>query len=157
MVEQEQYLTQEGKQSLDKRLGYLTKVRRPEVAELLSSALDGGEEITENTQYEEAKNEQAFLESEIARLERILHSAKIIEDPSNSDEVVIGSIVDVTEKGFDEEETYRLVGAVEANPREGKISIESPLGKALLGAKVGDKVKVQAPDGTITFIIREIR
>ncbi|MEO1286961.1 MAG: transcription elongation factor GreA [Chloroflexota bacterium] len=157
MVEQAQYLTQEGKETLEKRLGYLTKVRRPEIAELLSNALDGGEEITENTQYEEAKNEQAFLESEIARIERILRDAKIIEHPANSDEVVIGSIVDVVEKGVDEQETYRLVGAAEANPREGKISIESPLGKALLGAKVKDRVKVKAPDGTITFIIHEIR
>mgnify|MGYP002712364602 FL=1 len=157
MVEQVQYLTQEGMESLQKRLGYLTNVRRNEIAELLHNALDGGGELTENTQYEEAKNEQAFLESEIARIESILRTAQLIEDPSNSDEVVIGSFVEVVEKGFDEEETYRMVGPAEANPREGKVSIESPLGKALLGSKVGDKVKVKAPDGDITFIIREIR
>lgn len=157
MAEQVQYLTQEGLDTLQKRLGYLTSVRREEIAELLRSALDGGEELTENTQYEEAKNEQAFVESEIARLEFIVRTAKLIEDPSNSDEVVIGSFVDVIEKGFDDIETYRLVGAAEANPRDGKISIESPLGKALLGSKVGDKVKVNAPDGMITFVIQEIR
>ena len=142
---------------LQKRLGYLTNVRRIEIADLLHNALDGGGELTENTQYEEAKNEQAFLESEISRIESILRTAQLIEDPSNSDEVVIGSFVEVVEKGYDDEETYRLVGAAEANPREGKISIESPLGKALIGSKVGDKVKVKAPDGDITFVIREIR
>jgi len=157
MVEQVQYLTPEGMDTLQKRLGYLTNVRRIEIAELLHSALDGGGELTENTQYEETKNEQAFLESEIARIESILRIARLIEDSANSDEVVIGSFVDVVEKGFDEEEAYRLVGPAEANPREGKISIESPLGKALLGSKVGDKVKVKAPDGDITFVIHEIR
>ncbi|MGJ3237445.1 MAG: transcription elongation factor GreA [Anaerolineae bacterium] len=157
MVDQVQYLTQEGMDALQKRLNYLINVRRAEVAELLHSALDGGGEITENTEYEEAKNEQAFLESEITRIESILRMAQVIEDPANSDEVVIGSYVDVVEKGYDAEETYRLVGPAEANPREGKISIESPLGKALLGAKVNDKVTVKAPDGTITFVIRDIR
>ena len=156
MVEKVQYLTKEGKETLQKRLGYLVNVRRPEIADLLHHALDGGGELTENTQFEEVKNEQAFLESEITRIEYILNTAKLIEDPSNSDEVVIGSFVDVVEQGYDEEETYRLVGQAEANPREGKISIESPLGKALLGSKVGDKVKVKAPDGDITFIIHKI-
>lgn len=156
MVERVQYLTKEGMETLQKRLGYLTNVRRPEIADLLHQALDGGGELTENTQFEEVKNEQAFLESEIARIESILNTSKLIEDPANSDEVVIGSFVDVVEKGYDEEETYRLVGPAEANPREGKISIESPLGKALLGSKVGDKVKVKAPDGDITFVIQKI-
>jgi transcription elongation factor GreA len=156
MSEQVQYLTQEGKETLEKRLGYLRDVRRPEVAERLRQALDGGGEITENTEYEEAKNEQAFLENDIARIENILRYAKLIENAGVTDQVVIGSHVRVIEKGVDEEEMYRLVGPAEANPREGKISIESPLGKALLGAKVGDKVKIKAPDGDITFIIREI-
>lgn len=156
MSEQVQYLTREGKESLEKRLGYLRDVRRGEIAERLRQALEDGGEITENTEYEEAKNEQAFLENDIARLENILRYAKVIENTGKTDEVVIGSFVRVLEKGFDEEESYRIVGPAEANPREGKISIESPLGKALLGAKVGDKVKIKAPDGDITFIIREI-
>jgi transcription elongation factor GreA len=156
MSEQVQYLTQEGKETLEKRLGYLRDVRRIEVADRLRQALDGGGEITENTEYEEAKNEQAFLENDIARIENILRYAKLIENTGKTDQVVIGSFVRVIENGFDEEESYRLVGPAEANPREGKISIESPLGKALLGAKVGDKVKIKAPDGDITFIIREI-
>ncbi|MEL6402845.1 MAG: transcription elongation factor GreA [Chloroflexota bacterium] len=157
MQEQVQYLTAEGMETMRKRLNYLVEVRRVEIADRLHSVLEDGGELTENTQYEEVKNEQAFVESEISRLEAIVNRAKIIEDPSDSNEVVIGSFVDVLEKGMDEEETYRLVGAAEANPREGKISIESPLGKALLGAKVKDKVKVKAPDGTITFVIQNIR
>ena len=156
MSEQVQYLTQEGKETLEKRLRYLRDVRRIEVAERLRQALEDGGEITENTEYEEAKNEQAFLENDIARIENILRYAKLIENTGASDQVVIGSRVRVVETGVDEEESYRIVGAAEANPREGKISIESPLGKALLGAKVGDKVKIKAPDGDITFIIREI-
>ena len=143
MSEQVQYLTQEGKETLEKRLSYLQNVRRGEVAERLRQALEDGGEITENTEYEEAKNEQAFLENDIARLENILRYAKVIENTGKTDEVVIGSFVRVMEKGVDEEESYRIVGPAEANPREGKISIESPLGKALLGAKVGDKVKIK--------------
>jgi transcription elongation factor GreA len=156
MSEQTQYLTQEGKESLSKRLSYLRDVRRLEVADRLRQVLEDGGELTENTQYEEAKNEQAFLENDIGRIENILRYAKLIENTEKTDQVVIGSRVRLIEKGFDEEESYRLVGQAEANPREGKISIESPLGKALLGAKVGAKVKIKAPDGDITFIIRDI-
>lgn len=156
MVEKTQYLTQEGKETLTKRLSYLRDVRRVEVAERIRQVLEDGGEIAENTQYEEVKNEQAFLESDISRIENILRYAKLIENTGKTDEVVIGSRVRVIEKGFDDEESYRLVGQAEANPREGKISIESPLGKALLGAKIGDKVKIKAPDGDMTFIIRDI-
>jgi transcription elongation factor GreA len=156
MSEQIQYLTQEGKESLEKRVSYLRDVRRSEIADRLRQVLEDGGELTENTQYEEAKNEQAFLENDIARIENILHYAKLIENTEKTDQVVIGSRVRLIEKGFDEEESYRLVGQAEANPREGKISIESPLGKALLGAKVGAKVKIKAPDGDITFILRDI-
>jgi len=156
MVDEIQYLTQEGMESLEKRLNYLTRVRRLEIAERLRQALEDGGELTENTEYEDAKNEQAFTEGEIARLDRILRHAKLIEDTGNTDEVQIGSLVKIMEKGTKDIEEYRLVGPAEANPREGKISTESPLGKALLGAKVGARVKIQAPDGDITFVIKEI-
>lgn len=156
MIEETQYLTREGMEQLQKRLNYLTEVRRLEVAERLRSALGDGGELTENTEYEEAKNEQAFLESEIARIDRILRFAKLIDESIKSDSVVIGSTVKIVEKGVTEEEAYRLVGPAEANPSVGKISTESPLGKALMGAKVGDKVKINAPDGDIVFLIREI-
>lgn len=156
MIDETQYLTREGMEQLQKRLSYLTDVRRVEVAERLRSALEDGGELTENTEYEEAKNEQAFLESEIARIDRILRFAKLIDESVKSDTVVVGSLVKVVEKGGKDEEAYRLVGPAEANPSVGKISTESPLGKALMGAKVGDKVKIKAPDGDIVFHIREI-
>jgi transcription elongation factor GreA len=156
MIDETQYLTREGMEQLHKRLGYLTDVRRIEVAERLRSALEDGGELTENTEYEEAKNEQAFLESEIARIDRILRFAKLIDENIKSDNVVIGSQVTIVEKGGKEEESYRLVGPAEANPSVGKISTESPLGKALMGAKVGDKVKIKAPDGDIVFVVREL-
>ncbi|MDQ7025170.1 MAG: transcription elongation factor GreA [Anaerolineae bacterium] len=156
MIDETQYLTQEGMDSLEKRLNYLTKVRRAEIAERLRQALEDGGELTENTEYEDAKNEQAFIEGEIVRIDYVLRHAKLIENTGDTDEVYIGSLVKVVEKGADDIEEYRLVGPAEANPREGKISTESPLGKALIGAKVGDKVKIQAPDGDITFIIQDI-
>jgi transcription elongation factor GreA len=156
MVDEVQYLTQEGMESLEKRLNYLTKVRRPEIAERLRQALEDGGELTENTEYEDAKNEQAFIEGEIVRIDRILRNAKLIEATGDTNKVHIGSVVTVKEKGADDAEEYRLVGPAEANPREGKISTESPLGKALIGSKVGDKVKIKAPDGDITFVIQEI-
>jgi transcription elongation factor GreA len=156
MIEETQYLTQEGMEQLQRKLNYLVDVRRMEVAERLRSALEDGGELTENTEYEEAKNEQAFLEGEIARIDRILRFAKLIDESVKSDTVVVGSQVTIVEKGGKDEESYRLVGPAEANPSVGKISTESPLGKALMGAKVGDKVKIKAPDGDIVFVIREI-
>lgn len=151
-----QYLTPEGLKNLEERLKHLTEVRRAEVAERLRRALEEGGDLSENAEYEDAKNEQAFIEGEILRLEAILSTAQIIETTGNSDQVQLGSVVTVIEKGSKEKEVYHLVGSAEANPREGKISIESPLGKALMGAKVGDQVVVNAPDGQITFVIKAI-
>ncbi len=151
-----QYLTPEGLKNLEERLKHLTEVRRAEVAERLRRALEEGGDLSENAEYEDAKNEQAFIEGEILRLEAILSTAQIIEATGNSDQVQLGSVVTVIEKGSKEKEVYHLVGSAEANPREGKISIESPLGKALMGAKVGDQVVVNAPDGQITFVIKAI-
>lgn len=151
-----QYLTPEGLKNLEERLKHLTEVRRAEVAERLRRALEEGGDLSENAEYEDAKNEQAFIEGEILRLEAILSTAQIIEATRNSDQVQLGSVVTVIEKGSKEKEVYHLVGSAEANPREGKISIESPLGKALMGAKVGDQVVVNAPDGQITFVIKAI-
>lgn len=157
MAEQPQYLTREGLENLEKRLRNLREVRRAEVAERLRQSMEEGGDLTENAEYEDAKNEQAFVEGEIARLERILSSAQIIEDTGKKkDAVVIGSHVTVIEQDTKEKEVYHLVGSAEANPREGKISTESPLGKALMGAKVGGKVVVNAPDGQLTFTIKAI-
>ncbi len=156
MVEQPQYLTPEGLVNLEKRLKYLKEIRRAEIAERLRQAMDEGGDLNENAEYEDAKNEQAFLEGEISRLEMIISSAEIIEDTGKKDQVVIGSHVTVVEKGTKEQEVYHLVGSAEAKPSEGKISIESPLGKALMGAKPGQKVTVKAPDGELVFTIKAI-
>ena len=156
MVDQQQYLTKEGMKNLEKRLNNLLEVRRPQVAERLRLALDEGGDLTENSEYEDAKNEQAFVEGEIVRLETILRNAQIIEESDNHDEVRPGSRVTLVEKGTKDEEVYHLVGSAEANPSEGRISIESPLGKALMGAKVKQKVTVAAPDGDIEFRIKSI-
>ncbi len=156
MVDQPQYLTPEGFQNLEKRLRHLIEVRRAEVAERLRQSLEEGGDLSENAEYEDAKNEQAFVEGEIIRLESILSSAQVIEATGKNDEVVLGSRVTVVEKGTKDKEIYFLVGSAEAKPSEGKISHESPLGKALMGAKVGDTVKVNAPDGQISFVIKEI-
>lgn len=152
-----QYLTPEGLKNLESKLKHLTEVRRSEVAERLRLALEEGGDLSENAEYEDAKNEQAFVEGEILRLEQILSSAQIIQKPNRKKDVVqIGSVITLTEKGSREKEEYHLVGSVEANPREGKISVESPLGKALLGAKVGEQVKINAPDGELVFVIKSI-
>ena len=156
MVDQPQYLTPEGFQTLEKRLRHLTEVRRAEVAERLRLSLEEGGDLTENAEYEDAKNEQAFVEGEIMRLESILNIAEVIEVSENTDEVMLGSKITVVEKGTKDQEIFHLVGSAEAKPSEGKISIESPLGKALLGAKVREKITVKAPDGDIIFVIKAI-
>jgi transcription elongation factor GreA len=156
MAEQPQYLTAEGLQNLERKLKTLKEVRRPEVAERLRQAMEEGGDLTENAEYMDAKNEQAFVEGEIARLERILSSAEVIETNGSKDVVGIGSRVTVVDQETKEMEVYHLVGSAEANPREGRISIESPLGKALVGSKVRDKVTVKAPDGELVFTIKSI-
>ena len=151
-----QYLTPEGLIELEARLKFLTETKRAEVAERLRLALEEGGDLSENAEYEDAKNEQAFIEGEILRLETIVSNAQIIESSGKKDKVELGSTITITEKGSKEKEVYRLVGSAEANPREGKISVESPLGKALLGAKVGEEVKYNAPDGQMIFVIKSI-
>ncbi|MDX1992213.1 MAG: transcription elongation factor GreA [bacterium] len=153
---QPQYLTQEGLEALEKRLKNLIEVRRPQVAERLRQSMEEGGELSENAEYEDAKNEQAFIEGEIVRLETIISSAQIVEAVANKGVVGFGAHVTVVEQGTKEQEIYHLVGSAEANPREGKVSIESPLGKALMGAKIGEKVTVKAPDGDIVFKIVSI-
>lgn len=157
MFNQKQYITQEGSDELEKRLRFLQEVRRPEIAERLRSSLEEGGDLTENQEYHDAKNEQAFIEGEIARISNILRTATIInEDEIDTSTVQIGNRVTVLDKESKEEEIYHIVGSAEANPRMGKISAESPVGKALMGAKVKDKVQVSTPGGTITYVIKEI-
>lgn len=152
----EVYLTPEGAEDMKRELTQLITVRRPELAMKLKDAVAEGD-LKENADYHDAKEQQAFVEGRIQYLENILRSATIIRKEGPTDEVRIGSEVTIREEGSDEDETYMIVGAAEANPREGKISSSSPIGSALLGRKQGDKVKAETPNGTITFKIRKIQ
>jgi transcription elongation factor GreA len=147
------YLTPEGYQALQEELAHLTTVRRKEVAERLHNALGEGE-LIENAELEEARREQAFLEGRILELEEQLRKAHIIaKSDNNAGEVGLGNTIKIREDGQDYEEEYLVVGSAEADPRQGKISNESPLGHALMGKRVGDKAIVRAPDGDIVFEI----
>lgn len=141
------FLTKEGFQKLQDELDYLRTTKRQEVADRLHEAMEGGE-LIENAEYEAAKNEQAFVEGRIQELEMLLATARVIEDTKDKTGTVqVGSKVTIKEQGFDPE-TYVIVGAAEANPREGKISNESPIGKAILGHRPGEEVTVETPGGT---------
>ncbi len=147
------YLTPEGYKKLQEELEYLRTVKRQEVADRLRAALEEGGDLIENAEYEAAKNEQAFVEGRIQELERLLATAKVIEDLPR-DTVDLGSKVTVEEEDGTVT-TYTIVGHAEAAPQEGLISNESPLGKALMGHKVGDEVEIQAPGGS--FKVRIVR
>jgi transcription elongation factor GreA len=157
MSDQMQYLTPNGLHELEQRLDFLRTTRRQEVAARLHQALEEGGELVENAEYEDAKNEQAFVEGEILRLETIISNAQIIEPTKEKDRVRPGDKVKVQEKGHKETEIFHIVGPAEANPRENKISYESPLGKALVGHRVGEKITVRAPDGNLEFTIKAIQ
>src|SRR5690606_38909668 len=152
-------LTQEGLQKLEEELHYLRTTGREELAERLQRAFEDGQDddFVDNAELEAARNAQSFLEGRILELEEILGNYQLIEDDGKPhDKVRVGSVITVVEDGYDEEETYHLVGAAEADPAAGKISNESPLGRVLLGAKVGQTVRVNAPNGTINFRIVRI-
>ncbi|MBC8170270.1 MAG: transcription elongation factor GreA [Anaerolineae bacterium] len=151
----EVYLTAEGAEELRRELSDLLNIKRPELALKLKEAVAEGD-LKENANYHDAKEQQAFTEGRIQYLENILRAATIISNDGSTDEVRIGSEVTIREEGGDEDETYMIVGAAEANPREGKISQKSPIGSALLGHKKGEKVKVQTPNGYVTFKIKKI-
>ena len=150
-----QFLTAEGAAELQRELDQLRDVRRPELAKLLKTAVAQGD-LKENADYHDAREQQGFVERRISFLEDTLRTAQIIDKSGIQDVVGIGCNVTIREKGEEHEETYRIVGAAEANPREGKVSHESPLGKALMGQKVGARVKVETPEGRTTFRIRSI-
>ncbi|MCJ7583975.1 MAG: transcription elongation factor GreA [Anaerolineales bacterium] len=139
------FLTREGFQKLQDELEYLRSVKRQEVANRLHEAMEGGE-LIENAEYEAAKNEQAFVEGRIQELEIILASARVIEESRKADIVQVGSTVTIQEDGS-KPEKYTIVGAAEANPRAGRISNESPIGRAILNHRAGDEVQVEAPGG----------
>ena len=155
MTDKPVYLTQEGKKNLEEELEHLTTVRRQEIAEAIKSAKEEGD-LSENSAYDEAKLAQGFLEGRIQTIQVQLRNAKLIDSNGHSDKVDIGSVVTVREDGFDEE-TYRIVGSAEADPLDGKISNESPIGQALLGAKPGDQIVAATPGGDLVFEVLTIK
>ncbi len=155
MANQAVYLTKKGRKKLEEELTFLQDTKRQEVASRLHEAMEDGE-LIENAEYEAAKNEQAFVEGRILEIEYMLSSAQEIKRRRSKDMVRIGSTVEVREDGSPVE-TYTIVGIAEANPKDGLISNESPLGRALLEGKIGDKIKVKAPAGELNFKIVKIK
>ncbi|MCZ6530413.1 MAG: transcription elongation factor GreA [Chloroflexi bacterium] len=155
MANQAVYLTKKGRKKLEDELSYLLDTKRQEVANRLHEAMEDGE-LIENAEYEAAKNEQAFVEGRILEIDYMLASAQEIKRRRATDMVLIGSTVVVKQDGSSSE-TYTIVGAAEASPKEGLISNESPLGRALLAGKVGDDIQVEAPAGVLNFRIVKIK
>ncbi|MFN8386805.1 MAG: transcription elongation factor GreA [Anaerolineales bacterium] len=150
---QQMYLTPEGEAKLKAELAELTGARREELAQRLRSAIQMGD-LSENADYHKAKEDQAFSEGRIQEIEATLRMATIVEK-KQSDVVMVGSRVTVQEEGFDPE-TFSMVGAKEADPRNNKISNESPIGSALMGHKAGDVVEAQTPGGSVKFKIVKV-
>lgn len=148
------YLTRQGYEKLQEELEFLRTKKRQEVANRLHEAMEGGE-LIEDAEYEAAKNEQAFVEGRIQELEILLANARVVEESSVRDVVQIAAKVTIQEDD-NEPELYTIVGPAEANPREGRVSNESPLGRALMDHRVGDVVKVDAPAGSFTVRILKV-
>ncbi len=150
-------LTLEGVAKLEEELDYLKTARRREVANRIKQAIAFGD-LSENSEYDEAKNEQAFIEGRIATLEKMLKNARVIDDEDITTDVVsIGSKVKVLDVEMDEELEYTIVGSAEADPAKAKISNESPVGRALIGKTVNSEVEVLVPDGIIKMKILDIK
>ncbi len=157
MTEKKIILTKDGLKKLENELENLKTVRRKEVAERLKEAIALGD-ISENSEYDDAKNEQAFIEGRIQELEVKLRNVEVISDDKKSkSKVTIGSKVVLLDMEFDEEEEYTLVGSAEADPSQGLISNESPVGAAILGQKTGTVVDVHAPNGVLKYKIVKIK
>lgn len=154
-MQQPVLLTAEGIENLRREWEYLVNVRRPALARILRRAIQQGD-LSENADYIAAKEEQAFLEGRIQQIETMLRNAVLIEANGPAGVVDLGSQVTVLEEGQETPEVFRIVGPAEADPLNGKVSHESPLGQALLGCRAGDVVTVDAPAGPITFRILEV-
>ena len=156
MADKEVLLTLEGLNKLEKELEYLKTVRRREVAERIKQALEFGD-INENSEYEDAKNEQGFIEGRILEIEKMLRNVKIIDDhDAVPNEVGLGSTVTLLDVETGEQLVYMIVGSAEADPSNSRISNESPVGKALLGRKVGDEIEVNVPVGVLRYRVEAI-
>ncbi|MCR1934843.1 transcription elongation factor GreA [Clostridium tepidum] len=157
MSEAKKYvMTYEGVKKLEEELKYLKTIKRKEITEKIKVALSFGD-LSENSEYDEAKNEQAFVEGRIIQLENMLKNASIIDENEVPKDVVsVGSIVKVKDYEFDEEVEYIIVGSAEADPMNNKISNESPVGRGLIGKKVGDVIEIAVPDGVSKYEILEV-
>ncbi|MCI1959563.1 MAG: transcription elongation factor GreA [Clostridia bacterium] len=156
MAEKKVVLTYEGLKKREEELEELKTVKRKEVAEKIKEARGQGD-LSENAEYDAAKDEQAEIEARIATLEKMLKNAEVIDaEDVKGDVITIGSRVLVYDKDFEEETEYSIVGSAEADPMENLISNESPVGRGLLGHKVGETVQIEVPDGVIKFEIRAI-
>ncbi|MBI4143079.1 transcription elongation factor GreA [Candidatus Uhrbacteria bacterium] len=153
MIGDHTYLTSEGLEKLQAELKQLKQVRRKEIADKIERAKELGD-LSENAEYQEAKEEQGFIEGRIIELETIINSATIVTGQSGTKQVNIGNTVRVRQNG--NERTFSIVGANEADPTAGKISNESPLGRSLLGRRVGEQVTVRVPKGDVEYTITEI-
>jgi transcription elongation factor GreA len=156
MKEQQVYLTAEGEDNLRRELDTLVNVKRPALAQVLHRAIKQGD-LSENADYITAKEEQGFLEGRIQQIEGMLRRAVIIQSEGPADQVDIGSRVTVLEEGAADEEVFHIIGPAEADPANGRVSNESPLGRALLGHRLGETVVVEAPGGEIAFRIVAIQ
>jgi len=155
MTDKRVMLTEDGYNKLVEKLNYLKSIRRIEVADRLKAAIALGD-LSENSEYDDAKNEQAFLEGEILDLEAKIRNSDIIRN-EGGDVVGIGTTVTIRDVEFDEQETYMIVGSTEADPDAAKISNESPVGAALIGQRVGNTVEVHAPAGILQYEIIDIK
>ncbi|WP_417899497.1 transcription elongation factor GreA [Bacillus haimaensis] len=149
-------MTQAGKEKLEQELENLKSVRRKEVVERIKIARSFGD-LSENSEYDSAKEEQAFVEGRITLLEQMVRNAKIIQEDKDTDAVGLGKTVTFKELPDGEEETYTIVGSAEADPFEGNISNESPMGSSLMGKRVGDEVAIQTPGGEMNVKIVTIK
>lgn len=147
-MHKETVLTAEGQVRLEEELRHLETVRRREVGERIKEAKEFGD-ISENSEYDDAKNEQAWVESRIAEINLILSNATIIECPTNSSKVTLGSKVELVDAETGDVHKYQIVGSAEADPTQAKISNESPVGQAIMGAKKGQTVNVTTPSGRL--------
>lgn len=154
-MEKKIVVTESGLKALENELVQLKTVRRKEVSDKIRVARSFGD-LSENSEYDEAKNEQAKIEARIVELEKTLENVTIIVDAVDTDAVTVGVTVTVFDVEYDEELTYRVVGSAEADPINGLISDDSPVGRALLGAKIGDEVVAEAPAGELKFRILSI-
>lgn len=148
-------MTAEGLKKLEEELAHFKSVRRIEVAQRIKTAIEYGD-ISENSEYDDAKNEQAFIEGHIIELENKINTAKIIDEKTRTSAVSVGSKVKLLDTAYNEEIEYVIVGSSEADPFNNRISNESPVGSAILGKKQGDSVEVNTPDGPVTFKILSI-